>query len=142
MQLKIILNRVEKQKGFVYSDVNFDENQKTIRVTLAPHARSKPVCSVCSKKRPGYDRLKERSFQFIPLWNIPVIFLYSMRRVNCPNCGIIVEQVPWTDGKHQSTLSHRIFLASWAKHLSWKQTASLFGTSWDTVYRSVAWVIC
>lgn len=141
MHLKTILNFVEKQKGFVYSRASWDKTKETILVTLEPHARSKPVCSGCGKKRPGYDRLKKRSFQFIPLWNIPVLFLYAMRRVECPTCGIVVERVPWTDGKHQSTLSYRIFLAGWAKHLSWKQTAAMLGTSWDTVYRSVTWVV-
>jgi endogenous inhibitor of DNA gyrase (YacG/DUF329 family) len=26
-----------------------------------------------------------------------------MRRVNCPNCGIKVEKVPWGDGKNNIT---------------------------------------
>ena len=29
------------------------------------------------------------------------------------------------------------FLASWAKVLSWKETARRFGTSWDSVFRAV-----
>ncbi len=28
-------------------------------------------------------------------------------------------------------------LAPWARRLSWKETAEAFGTSWDTVFRSV-----
>ncbi len=64
-----------------------------------------------------------------------------MRRVNCPDCGVKVEQVPWAQGKNTSCNVYRHFLASWAKHLSWKQTARCFRTSWDTVYRSVRWVV-
>jgi hypothetical protein len=30
------------------------------------------------------------------------------------------------------------FLASWAKALSWKETARRFRTTWDTVFRAVA----
>jgi len=84
MQLKTILNHVEKQKGFVYSEAHFNDGQSEILVTLNPHARSRPLCSVCGQKRPGYDIRSVRRFQFVPLWG--------------------------------------------------KETASIFGTSWDTVY--------
>lgn len=140
MQLQTILNAVEKQKGFVYRNARFDESRKEILVELCPHGRSLPICSGCGRKGPSYDRLPMRRFQFVPLWGIPVFFLYAMRRVDCPCCNVTVEKVPWADGKHQSTISYRIFLASWAKRLSWKETAKLFGTSWDTVFRSVDWV--
>jgi len=141
MQLQTILNRVEKQKGFVYKDVRFSEDRTKILVTLRPHGRSRPVCSGCGRKGPCYDRLSERHFEFVPLWALSVFFVYAMRRVNCPDCGVKVEKVPWTEGKHQSTLSYRVFLATWAKRLSWKETALVFGTSWDTVYRAVRWVV-
>ncbi|TWU60257.1 hypothetical protein Poly51_05320 [Rubripirellula tenax] len=77
----------------------------------------------------------------MPLWAISVYFVYAMRRVECPDCGVKVEQVPWADGKHQSTCSYRIFLARWAKRLSWKETAMIFGSSWDTVFRAIDWVV-
>lgn len=141
MQLKAILNHVEKQRGFVYRDCRFDEDRSEILVSIEPHARSRPVCSGCSNKCPGYDRLEERRFSFVPLWAIPVYFVYAMRRVDCPDCGIKVEKVPWADGKHHCTYSYRIFLSQWAKRLSWSETGKVFGVSWDTVYRSVRWVV-
>ena len=141
MHLKTILNRVEKQSGFVYHDFRFADDRPQILVTLRPRRRSRPICSGCSRKRPGYDTLAERHFEFVPLWAISVVFVYAMRRVNCPTCGVKVEQVPWSDGKHRSTFSYRIFLSSWAKRLSWKETATIFGTSWDTVQRAVIWVV-
>lgn len=58
-----------------------------------------------------------------------------------PRRGVKVEKVPWTEGKHQSTLSYRLFLATWAKRLSWKKTSLVFGVSWDTVYRAVQWFV-
>jgi transposase len=141
MQLKTILNHVEKQKGFVYHRVRFSEGSRAILIDIQPHGRSRPVCSGCQTKRPGYDRLAERRFEFVPLWAIPVFFVYAMRRVDCPECGVKVERVPWADGKHRSTYSYRIFLARWAKRLSWKETAIVFGSSWDTVFRAVDWVV-
>ena len=32
-------------------------------------------------------------------------------------------------------------ISRWAKRLSWKETATVFGTSWDTVFRAVQWVV-
>jgi transposase len=141
MQLKAILNRVEKQKGFVYSQARFGKNHSEILIDIRPHGRSRPVCSGCRRKGPCYDHLPQRRFEFVPLWAISVFFLYAMRRVNCSDCGITVEQVPWADGKHHCTFSYRIFLASWAKRLSWRETAMIFGSSWDTVFRAVEWVV-
>ena len=60
-----------------------------------------------------------------------------MRRVECPDCGVKVEQVPWCDGKNQLTTTYRWFLAGWAKRLSWKGVAEAFGTTWQNVFRSV-----
>jgi transposase len=113
-----------------------------IIVDIRPRANGRPKCSGCLKTRPGYDRMGQpRIFDFIPLWNIPVCFSYTMRRVQCPDCGVKVESVPWASGKHACCDVLRHFLAHWARHLSWKQTAASFGTSWDTVCRSVKWVV-
>ena len=64
-----------------------------------------------------------------------------MRRVHCRSCGIKVEEVPWSDGKHQSTKAHMLFLAQWARKLSWKETAESFHTSWDRVCDAVEYVV-
>src|SRR5690606_39420510 len=68
---------------------------------------------------------------------ISVFLVYAMRRVDCPKCGVVVESVPWADGKERITKAYAWFLASWAKRLSWKEVATVFHTSWDTVFRSV-----
>jgi len=33
------------------------------------------------------------------------------------------------------------FLARWARRLSWQETATIFHTSWESVYRSVEWFV-
>lgn len=66
-----------------------------LEVAIRPRRRSRAICSGCGRKRPGYDRLPARRCQFVPLWGIAVFFTYALRRVNCPRCGIKVEQVPW-----------------------------------------------
>src|SRR5512137_1797126 len=139
MLLKSILNRVELQKGFVYGEVSWSEEGKGMALEVRIRARkgSKPICSGCGKPGPGYDSLRQRRFEFVPLWGIAVFFLYALRRVNCPRCGVKVERIPWGEGKNHLTTSYAWFLARWARRLSWKETAEVFRSSWNTVFRSV-----
>jgi len=139
MQLKTILNRVHKHQCFVYADVKLkdDKQPMVLDITIRPRGNSRPVCSGCGRRCPGYDTLSARRFEFIPFWGILVYFVYAMRRVQCSICGVKVESVPWAQGKHPITTAYAWFLSGWARHLSWSQVAKSFRTSWHTVYRSV-----
>jgi len=139
MQLKTILNRVERYKSFVYGEPRWVEDapRLTIEVPIEPRANGRPICSGCGQRRPGYDRLPARRFEFVPLWQIAVLFVYALRRVDCPSCGVVAEQVPWSTGKSRLTTSYQWFLAGWARRLSWKEVASVFHTSWEHVHEAV-----
>ena len=140
MQLKTILNRVEWHKSFVYGEAQWSEAEGSIAIEIPvePRKNGQAICSGCRRSAPGYDQSpKPRRFEFVPLWGIAVFFVYQMRRVQCPHCGVKVEQVPWCDGKNQLTTTYRWFLAAWAKRLSWREVASTFGTCWQSVFRSV-----
>jgi transposase len=138
MQLKAILNRIEKQPSFVYESVRFVEKSRLeMEVVVRPRANSRLRCSGCGQVGPGYDTQGLRRFEFVPLWGIPVFFVYAMRRVQCRQCGVRVEAVPWASGKHHLTKTYAWFLARWARRLSWKEVAEVFNTSWQKVFRSV-----
>lgn len=143
MLIKTVLNRIQRFKRFVYGKTEISERdgELAIVIEIHPRANSRPECSRCGKLCPGYDRLPTRSFEFVPLWGIPVFFSYAMRRVNCADCGIVVEAVPWATGKHRITNTYAWFLAKWARCLSWKEVAEAFRTSWETVFRSVKRVV-
>ena len=104
MQLKTILNRIEKHRSFVYGAAEFveGEGQLALEIEIEPRANSRAICSGCRQPGPGYDVLPVRRFTFVPLWGILVFFLYAMRRVDCAGCGVKVEVVPWATGKHQT----------------------------------------
>jgi hypothetical protein len=143
MQLKTILNHVQKFKSFVYGVIVWldPDKRSALLVEVLARANSKPICSGCERPGPWYDTLPPRMFEFVPLWNIAVFFSYAMRRVNCPRCGVKVETVPWADGKHILTKPYMHFLATWAKRLSWKETAVAFHTTWEKVFHSVEWAV-
>ena len=95
------------------------------------------TCSGCRRRGPTYDRLASRRFQFVPLWGPHVFFIYAMRRVDCKRCGVLVATVPWAEGKSPLATAYAWLLAGWARRLSWQETAHVFRTSWDAVFRSV-----
>lgn len=138
MQLKTILNRVQKFKSFVYGIARWRDAAHTqLEVEVLARANGRPVCSGCGHTAPGYDQLPCRSFEFVPLWGIQVFLLYAPRRVACPHCGVRVEAMPWASGKRRMTEAYTWFLARWARRLSWLEVARIFHTSWDSVFRSV-----
>jgi len=144
LEVKTILNRIQHFAGFVYQEVRFGYSARgrlRIHVHLEPHRSSRGSCSACRKPAAGYDRLPQRSWLFVPLWGIKTYFFYAPRRVDCPVHGVVVEHIPWSDGKRPVTLTMMCFLSRWARRLSWRETARAFRTSWECVYRSVEWFV-
>lgn len=141
MELLTILNQCHRFRGFVYQKAVFSADRKSIEITVRSRDGSKAICSGCQRPASGYDDLAQRRFEFIPFWGFLVFLLYRMRRVQCRQCGVVVEQVPWADGKHHLTKAYMMFLARWARRLSWNETAEAFHTSWDKVCDAVDYMV-
>lgn len=144
IHIKTLLNKLHPIKRFVYASVGMERigGREAVVADIRPRSNSRARCSGCGRARPGYDRAAgPRLFLFVPLWDLPVYLRYTMRRVACPSCGVTVEEVPWAEGKHGCANAMRLFLARWARRLSWRETAHCFLVPWDTVHRSVAWVV-
>ena len=145
LQVKTILNAIQPFPGFVYQDIRLSDpvagQSRELHITVLEHAGRPAHCSHCQRPAPGYDRLPARAWLFVPLWGLVTRFIYAARRVRCPEHGVVIEHVPWSDGKRPVTLAMMVFLSRWARRLSWRETARGFGTSWECVYRSVEWFV-
>ena len=144
MRIETLLNRVYWLKSFVYDNVRVEAigGREALVVDIRPRANGWAICSGCQKRGPVYDHMPvQRRFEFVPIWNMPVYFHYTMRRIECEECGVRVEEVPWAEGKSPVTKPFALFLARWAKRLSWKETAEAFCTTWHTVYQSVKQIV-
>lgn len=142
MELITILNQCYRQKGFVYQTANFvGQHRHEIEVSIVPRKHAKANCSGCGKPSPGYDRLPSRRYEFIPFWGFKVFLVYAKRRVQCGECGVVAEGVPWARGKHHLCDAYMLYLADWARKLSWKEVAQRFRTSWEKVFHSVEYVV-
>jgi len=142
MRLPRILNHCHPIPGFVYGQASLAEDEQAVLIPVRPRKRSTAICSGCHRPAPGYDLSPTpRRFEFIGFWGYLVFLVYCMRRVDCKQCGVAVEEVPWGMGKHSSTKVHMHFLGHWARKLSWKETAEEFRTSWDNVHDAVAYLV-
>ena len=143
MLIKTLLNKVERFKSFVYgtTKIVLIDGMEALIIDIVPRRNSLPICPECNKRRKMYDRQPQRLFEYIPIWAFKVYFRYAPRRVACPDHGVKVEALPWAYGKERMTYSYQVYLTRWAKRLSWKETADIFETSWDTVFRAVKFVV-
>ena len=99
VDISVVLNRCHRFPKFVYGKSYFLVDR--LDVEVRPRKGAKPVCSGCNKPGPIYDTMRSpRGFEFIPLWGYVVFLWYAMRRVDCRQCGVTVERVPWADGKN------------------------------------------
>ena len=144
MHVKTLLNQMEKFKGFVYGKIGLRKNgdRSTLVIEILPRKGSSPECPVCGRKRPTHDTSRTaRDFSYMPLWVYPVELQYCPRRVDCPIDGVLTEWMPWADGKERMTHSYKVYLARWARHLSWNEVANIFETTWGCVFRAVKMVV-
>ena len=141
--VKTILNHVHPIEGFVYGDERLVRRGRgwCVEVTIHPHAQRAPQCGVCRQPGSCHGHTPERTWTFVPLFGLGVTLKYTPRRVDCAVHGVHVEWMPWNEGKHPTALAMMQFLGNWAKRLSWKETAAIFRVSWQTVQRSVQWLV-
>src|SRR6266568_3453792 len=142
MELITILNQCHRFQGFVYEHARFSPRQEEDRgVGAAAQGLRRDLFALpsdCAWLRPTC-RTALRVYSPVGFF---VFLLYAMRRVNCHRCGtVVVEEVPWGDGKRSLTKAYMLFLARWSRRLSWKETADAFRTSWGKVFDAVEHVV-
>ena len=62
-----------------------------------------------------------------------LILRYAPRRVECPRCGVRVEEVPWAEPWARVTRALSNAVARLARELSWQGTARQYGLNGKTV---------
>lgn len=124
-------HRVEKVIG---------DTQKVIIFLEIIHGR-RLTCSGCGKRQKVRDRLKQREWRHVPLWNIPVYIYYRPARIKCEKCGIRVESIPWSNGKSSLSVPLSLTMASWARKLPMNTVSQMFSVCWNAVYSAVKQVV-
>jgi transposase len=64
---------------------------------------------------------------------LPLKLRYRPRRVECPRCGVRVEDFPWAEPWARVTTALSNAVARLARELSWQGTARQYGLNWKSV---------
>ena len=112
MQLQTILNRVAKHRGFVYEKPRWSKDDpRSLEIPIRARKGSRGYCSGCGKRRPTYDHLAVRRFQYLPLWELTMFFaaLPGNLWASGPGCRpITVNSGPWRGPRVQGSLAQAL----------------------------------
>src|SRR5712692_903863 len=91
-------------------------------------------CGGCrNMRRKMHSVRKAREWRDLSMRKLPLKLRYRPRRVQCPRCGLRVEDFPWAEPWARVSTSLANAVASLARDLSWQATARHYGLNWKSV---------
>jgi transposase len=91
-------------------------------------------CGVCRQRcLEVHDVRREREWRDLSMRKLPLKLRYRPRRVECPRCGVRVEDFPWAEPWARVTTALSNAVAVLARELNWKGTAREYGLNWKSV---------
>lgn len=91
-------------------------------------------CGVCRQRcLEVHDIRREREWRDLSMRKLTLKLRYRPRRVECPRCGVRVEDFPWAEPWARVTTALSNAVAVLARELSWKGTAREYGLNWKSV---------
>src|SRR5881628_1093782 len=91
-------------------------------------------CGLCRQRcRKVHSVQKRRVCRDLSMRKLPLKLRYRPRRVECPRCGVRVEDFPWAEPWARVTTALSNAVAVLARELSWKGTAREYGLNWKSV---------
>lgn len=91
-------------------------------------------CGVCRQRcRKVHDVRRQREWRDLSMRKLRLKLRYRPRRVECPRCGVRVEDFPWAEPWARVTTALFNAVAVLARELSWKGTAREYGLNWKSV---------
>ena len=91
-------------------------------------------CGVCRQRcLKVHDIRKQREWRDLSLRKVTLKLRYRPRRVECPRCGVRVEDFPWAEPWARVTTALFNAVALLARELSWQGTARQYGLNWKSV---------
>ena len=129
MRVSTAFNRLLQIPGATVTDVVIGE--RDVEVTLRLKARL--LRCPCGKRvRAGYDR-RRRRWRHLDLGRCRLWLIYSIRRLDCPECGVVTEGVPWARPGARHTRDFEDMVLWLAQRSDRTTVATLMRCAWETV---------
>lgn len=129
MRVSTAFNRLLQIPGASVTDVVITERE--VEVTLRPSSRLLQ-CPCGQRVRGGYDR-RRRRWRHLDLASRKLWLVYDIRRLNCPDCGVRTEQVPWSRPGARHTRDFEDTVLWLARRTDRTSVATLLRCAWETV---------
>ena len=126
---------IRKQLGLkAHTVTKVEENERYMMVHIDRLGRRLLRCGVCRQRcRKVHSMRKAREWRDLSMRKLPLRLRYRPRRVECPRCGLRVEDFPWAEPWARVTTALSNAVAILARELSWKGTARQYGLDWKSV---------
>jgi len=110
-------------------------------VTVALHARKRPVCSECGARGLAIKEHREKRWRHLDLGACRCHIECRLRRLYCPGCGDVYEQVPWARAGSPYTRDFEDTVAFLAQQMAKTPLTKLMRIGWRSVGKILARVV-
>ena len=118
----------------VVEEVDFDEAEEAIVVSVRPRKATKRRCGQCGQRCPGYDQGEgRRRWRALDLGTIRAFLEADSPRVRCAEHGVVAAQVPWARHGAGHTYAFDDTAAWLVTHCSKSAVRELLRIAWKTV---------
>ena len=129
MRVSTAFNRMLAIPGATVTEVDISDG--AVMVGLRPTARL--MSCPCGKRfRTFYDR-RERRWRHLDLAGRRLWLVFEIRRVDCPDCGITTEALPWARPGARHTRDFEDTVLWLAQRTDRTSVATLMRCAWETV---------
>jgi transposase len=132
------LNRLLALAGASVTGVRVASEGVIVTVRLR---RRRIACSVCGQAYVGMHDRQLRRWRHLDLAGHRCFLEYELRRVDCRDCGVRVEAVPWARRGARHTREFEDLVAFCAQRMAKSQVQALLRIGWDTVGRIIGRVV-
>lgn len=129
MRVSTAFNLLLQIPGASVTDVGISD--RDVEVMLRP--RNRLLLCPCGKRvRAVYDR-RRRRWRHLDLGRCRLWLVYEIRRVNCPDCGVRTEELPWARPGARHTRDFEDMVLWLAQRTDRTSVSTLMRCSWETV---------
>jgi len=130
--IETFLRKQLKLKAHTVTKV--EETERYLIVCIDRLGRRLLRCGVCRQRcHKVHSVRKAREWRDLSMRKLPLKLRYRPRRVECPRCGLRVEDFPWAEPWARVTTALSNAVARLARELSWQGTARQYGLNWKSV---------
>lgn len=129
MRVSTAFNRLLQIPGASVIDVVI--GARDVEVVLRPKAR-RLRCPCGKQRRAVYDR-RRRRWRHLDLGRHRLWLVYQIRRIRCPDCGVVTEELPWARPGARHTRDFEDMVLWLAQRTDRTSVATLMRCAWETV---------